>query len=172
MGQMIRVLTRVRGLNTSNGFNHAPHPFVEDPRSQPDSLHCSKPCVISRLLEQPPECQGVTPSKKEQLSVSDIRIRITIEGYASVELSDTFHAMPLQKRVEELQALLHDEEIQCVNRNAFTPTSPVIKYMVVQSVLSALRGGVALAKAIWKVEGGIEGVSHEIVEDYWLRLNV
>jgi hypothetical protein len=80
--------------------------------------------------------------------------------------------MPLEKRVQELQTLLHDEEIQWVTRNAITPTAPFIKSMVVQSVLSALKDGVAPGKAIWKVKGEIEGLSHEIVEDYWLRLNV
>ena len=37
VGQMIRVLRGVRGLNTANGFSHPLHPFVLDARNGGES---------------------------------------------------------------------------------------------------------------------------------------
>jgi hypothetical protein len=104
--------------------------------------------------------------------VSDIRIKITTEGYASVELSEAFLAMPLDKQIIQLQAKLLRKGLQWPAGVAIVPTAPLVKSMIIGSMLSALKDGVALGKVVWRVKGGIEGLSHEIVEDYWLRLDL
>lgn len=104
--------------------------------------------------------------------MSDIRIQISQEGDASVELSNDFMFLALDKQVEELNSMLLSEERRLLLEYGGPPTPARVKAKIVEGLLSALMSGIKVSKVVWKIKGDIDGLAHDINEEYWLKLDI
>jgi len=104
--------------------------------------------------------------------MSDIHIKISQDGHASVRLSERFLSLSRDDQAEELRAVLYFAKEQAHCQHKGRPTATTIRQKMLESLLSAMRDGIRLNEVAWKVEGDIWGLSRDISQEYWLKLNI
>lgn len=103
--------------------------------------------------------------------MSDIHVQISQGGLASVYLSHNFLGLPLEEQVKELQGLLHAGKTQPYSTCTVSQTAFEVRMKILESLILAMKEGMALHRVGWKVKGPIETLTRDITQEYWLRRN-